>query len=98
MKKSEYLLWRIPYTTARDKKCWFPAVKTTLEIERKEVNLAVDVSPHIQVEILMGNNIPHFRKYLREALEKEQNIKEETIEVPLEISRVGRVEEHSAKD
>ena len=98
MQKSEYLPWRIPYTTASAKKSLFPTLKTILEIEGNEVDLAVCVSPHIQVDMLMGHVIPHFLKYLREALEREQNKKEETVEVPLEISQAGRLEEHSAQD
>ena len=86
MQESEYLLWKILYTTASTEKSWYPAVEITLEIERMEVDLAVGVSPHIQVDVLMGHNVPHFHKYLREALEKEPNSKVETIEVSLEIS------------
>ena len=33
--ESEYLAWRISYTTASAEKCWFPAVKITFEIEGK---------------------------------------------------------------
>ena len=56
------------------------------------------MSPHIQVVMLMGHNVPHFHKNLREALERELKTKEDIIRVPLEISQVGREEEHSAQD
>ena len=54
-------------TTFKDKKSWFPAVKITLEIEGNEVDLAVSVSPYIQVDTLKGHDIPHSRMYLRDA-------------------------------
>ena len=54
VQKLECLPWRYPYTTASFKKNWFRAVKITLEIEGKEVDLAVGVSPHIQVFMLIG--------------------------------------------
>lgn len=33
------------------------------------MELAVGVSQHITVDMLMGPDIPHFKRYLREALE-----------------------------
>ena len=41
---------------------------------------------------------PLFYKYLWEVQEREPNTKEETIEVPLEICQVERIEEHSVQD
>ena len=46
----------------------------------------------------IGHDVSHFHKYLREAIEREKNKKEETIVVPLEIYQVGRVEEQSVQD
>ena len=45
-----------------------------------------------------GSHIHYFRKYLRDDLKMELNTKKETVEVPLEISLVGRVEKYSAQD
>ena len=95
---SEYLPWRIPYTTDIAKKSWFPALMITLKIEGKKVDLALGVSPHIQVDMLMGHNVPHFHKFLRDVQERELNKKKKTIEVPLEISQIRRVEEHYSQD
>ena len=69
IRKSDYLLWEVPYTTASSRKTQFPAAKITLTIGGKDYDLAVGVSKHLTMDMLMGQDIPHFRKYLREALE-----------------------------
>ena len=74
IRKSDYLSWEIPYTTANSRKTQFPAAKITLTIGRKDYDLAVGVSKHLTVDMLMVQDIPHFRKYLREALEMESPV------------------------
>ena len=36
------------------------------------------VSPHISVDMLLGRNVPHFRKLLKDALAEESSMKSET--------------------
>ena len=67
----EYLGWKIPYKTASATKTWFPAAKVALQIDGKMMDLAVGVTQHIEVDMLLGQDIPHFRKLLKEALEVE---------------------------
>ena len=52
----------------------FPAAKVTLTIDGKSYDIAVGVSEHLTVDMLMGHDVPHFKKYLREALKEEESI------------------------
>ena len=52
----------------------FPAAKVTLTIEGKSYDIAVGVSEHLTVDMLMGHDVPHVKKYLREVLKEEESI------------------------
>ena len=69
--EEDYLGLSIPYNTASERKTHFPAASVTLEIEGKTTTIAVGVSKHITEDILMGRDIPHFRHYLKKALDVE---------------------------
>ena len=73
-KPKDYLSWKIPYCTASSRKVHFPATKVTLTIEGKSYAIAVGVSEHLTVNMLMGHDVPNFKKYLREALKDEESI------------------------
>ena len=60
----------------------------TLQIEGKDKELVVGLSPHISVDMLLGREVPHFRKLLKEALEEESSIKPET-NLPSEETKEG---------
>ena len=47
-----------------------------LEVEGKSTCIAVGVSKHITEDMLMGRDIPHFRQYLKKALNEEPEIEE----------------------
>ena len=74
VKPKDYLSWKIPYCTASSRKVHFPAAKVTLTIEGKSYDIAAGVSEHLTVDMLMGHDVPHFKKYLREALKEEESI------------------------
>ena len=69
--EEDYLGWSIPYNTASERKTHFSAASITLEIERKTATITVVVSKHITEDMLMGRDIPHFRHYLKKALDVE---------------------------
>ena len=69
--EEDYLGWSIPYNTAPKRKTHFPAASVTLEIEGKTATIAVGVSKHITDDMLMERDIPHFRHYLKKALDVE---------------------------
>ena len=69
--EKHYLGWSIPYNTASERKTHFPASSVTLEIEGKTTTIAVGVSKHITEDMLMGRDIPHFRHYLKKAMDVE---------------------------
>ena len=69
--EEDYLGWSIPYNTASKRKTHFSAASVTLEIEGKTTTIAVGVSKHITEDMLMGRDIPHFRHYLKKALDVE---------------------------
>ena len=52
----------------------FPAAKVTLTINRKSYDIAAGVSEHLTVDMLMGHDVPRFKKYLRETLKEEESI------------------------
>ena len=74
MKPKDYLSWKTPYCTANSRKVHFPTAKVTLTIEGKRYDIAVGVSEHLTVDMLMGHGVPHFNKYPREALKEEESI------------------------
>ena len=65
VQESDHLPWKIPYKTASSTKTYFPAARVTLQTEGKDTELAVGVSPHISVDMLLGRDVPHFRKLLK---------------------------------
>ena len=71
VQKEDYLGYQIPYQTASNKSTYFPAASVTLELERKNLRIAVGVSEHLAEDMLMGRDIPHFRQYLKKALDAE---------------------------
>ena len=71
--KDDYLGWKIPYTMASAKKMWFPAAWITLNIDDHTYQLAVGVSSHLTVDMLLGQVVPKFRKLLKEALRERSN-------------------------
>ena len=50
------------------KKTYFPAARVTLQFEGKGTDLEVGESPHISEGMLLGKDVPHFRKLLKEAI------------------------------
>ena len=75
VQESDHLPWKIPYKTASSRKTYFPTARVTLQIEGKDTELAVGVSPHISVDMLLGRDVPHFRKLLKETLVEESSMK-----------------------
>ena len=69
--KGERLGWDIPYATASSRKNWFPAARVTLELAGKKYHLTVDVSPHLPVDILVGQDVPQLREWLAEEQTRE---------------------------
>ena len=65
-------------TQLQKKRTHFPAASVTLEVEGKISTMAVGVSEHISEDMLMGRDIPHFRKYLRKVLDVEPEVEEES--------------------
>ena len=45
-----------------------------MELEWKEMTLAVGVSKRLSEEMLMGRDIPHFKQFIRKELEKEMRL------------------------
>ena len=61
VKQGDHLPWTIPYTTASSQKAHFPAAKITVQLDGgKSVEMAVGVSKHLTVDMLMGHDIPGF--------------------------------------
>ena len=69
--EEDYLGWSIPYNTASKRKTHFSAASVILEVEGKTTTIAVGVSKYITEDMLMGRDIPHFRHYLKKALDVE---------------------------
>ena len=76
--ESDYLGWNISYNTASEKRTHFPAASVTLVFEGQITTMAVGVTEHISEDMLMGRDIPHFRKYLRKVLDVEPEVEEES--------------------
>ena len=72
--KGERLGWEIPYSRASSRKIWFPAARVTLELAGKKNYLTVGISPHLPVDMLVGQDVPQLREWLTE----EQNQEPET--------------------
>ena len=71
VQKKHYLGYQIPYQMVSNKRAYFPAASVTLELEGKKLRIAVGVSEHLAEDMLMGRDIPHFRQYLKKALDME---------------------------
>ena len=69
VQKKDYLGYQILYQTASNKRTYFPAASVTLELEGKKLRIAVGVSEHLAEDMLMGRDFPHFRQYLKKALD-----------------------------
>ena len=76
--ESDYLRWNIPYNTASEKRTHFPVASVTLDVEGKITTMDVGVSEHISEDMLIGRDIPHFRKYLRKVLDVEPEVEKES--------------------
>ena len=50
-----------------------------LEVDGKSTCIAIVVSKHINEDMLMGRDIPHFRQHLKKARGKEPEIEEKNI-------------------
>ena len=74
VKPKDNLSWKTPYCRASLRKVHFPAANVTLTIKRKSYDIAVGVSEQLTVDMLMGHDVLHFKKYLREALKEEDSI------------------------
>ena len=99
--KDDYLGWKIPYTTASAKKVWFPAARITLNIDDHTYQLAVGVSSHLTVDMLLGQDVPKFRKLLKEALRGKSNpgLEEQmqTSESVMVVTRAGKKKQELAQ-
>ena len=52
--EKDYLGWTLPYSTASERKTYFPAARVMLEVEGKSTCIAVGVSKYITEDMLMG--------------------------------------------
>ena len=60
---------------------------------RKGHRLAGGEFPHISVDMMLGLDIPHFRKLLKEALEEESSMKLKTNSLSEEAKEETRIQE-----
>ena len=101
LSNDDYLGWKIPYTTATAKKVWFPAARITLNIDDHTYQLAVGVSSHLTVDMLLGQDVPKFRKLLKEALRERSNprLAEQmrTSESVMVVTRAGKKKQELAQ-
>ena len=74
VEETDYLGWSIPYHTASNKGTYFLAARVTMELEGKEMTLALGVSKRLSEEMLMGRDIPHFKQFFRKELKKEMRV------------------------
>ena len=74
MEETNYLGWSIPYHTASNKGTYFTAARVTIELEGKEMTLALAVSKRLSEEMLMGRDIQHFKQFFGKELEKETRV------------------------
>ena len=50
----------------------FPVARVVLKVKGgEEVEMAVGVSKHIKTDVILGHDVPHFRRYLNEAMKAE---------------------------
>ena len=62
--------WRRAYNTASSKQAYLSAARIRLQIDdRRSDKMAVGVSGHINVDMLLGHDIPQLRKHVRKALD-----------------------------
>ena len=61
IQQSDYLPWKIAYSTASACSTEFPAARVVLKVKGgKEVEMAVGVSKHIKADVILGHDVPHF--------------------------------------
>ena len=89
------------YMTASTKKVWFPATRIALNIDDHTYQLAVGVLSHLTVDMLLGQDVPKFRKLLKEALWERcnQRLEEQmrTFESVMVVTRVGKKKQELAQ-
>ena len=88
-----------------NKRAYFPAASVTLELEGKKLRIAVGVSEHLAEDMLMGRDIPHFRQYLKKALDMERGCDETntpptttTTETSMAVTRAQQQREDELKE
>ena len=96
------IIWDGKYhTTASVKKVWFPAARITLNIDDHTYQLAVGVLSHLTVDMFLGQDVPKFRKLLKEALRKRSNPRLEkemrTFESVMVVTRAGKKKQELAQ-
>ena len=66
IRSQDYLPWSIPYDTASRHKEYFPATRVTLCVYgERDIQIAVGVSENLSVDMLLGQDVPKFKRYLR---------------------------------
>ena len=92
IRSQDYLPWSIPYNTASRRKEYFPAACVTLCVDgERDIQIAMGVSEHLSVDMLLGQDVPKFKRYLREALKVSDQKGEEMtspISTPIEVEMV----------
>ena len=72
IQQSDYLPWEIACSTASACSTEFPVAMIVLKVKGgKEVEMAVGVSKHIKTDVILGHDVPHFQRYLSEAMKAE---------------------------
>ena len=68
--EEDQLLWNIAYNTASSKQVYLPLARIRLQKDDgRSDEMAVGVPEHIDVDMLLGHDIPQFRKYVRKVLD-----------------------------
>ena len=92
VRSQDYLPWSIPCDTASRHKEYFPATRVILCADSERgIQLAMGVSDHLSVDMLLGQDIPKFKRYLREVLKVSDRRGEEMtlpISTPIEVGMV----------
>ena len=93
--ETDYLGWKIPYHTASDKEIYFPPVHVVLEVEGNTTTIPVGVSENMNEDMLMGRNLPHFRRYLKKVRDIEPEVEEVDTSPSFAPTESGMVVTHS---
>ena len=92
IRSQDYHHWSIPYNTASRRKEYFPASRVTLCVDgERDMQIVVGVSEHLSVDMLLGQDVPKFKRYLREARKVSDRKGEEMtspISTPIEVEMV----------